>query len=167
MKHKTPFLKSLALVTAVATGLFFIQPQPVRAGDSEWATAGKILTGVVAAHVLTNGIPAHTRHREVTVHTTRVIRQPRHHVRHSVSRRRLHRIRRPRVLEYHHYETRYSENSDCRRRRNHWDRGSVIHRVGPNKRLYQPRVHGHPAFVQKRPFQGHPWITVKKHPSVW
>jgi len=49
--------KTLLSATAVAAvGAW--SAAPVRAGQSEWATAGKILTGVVAADILFNHVPA-------------------------------------------------------------------------------------------------------------
>lgn len=43
---------------ALATGLLLAGGQAARAGDRDWATAGKILTGVVIADVLFNHLPA-------------------------------------------------------------------------------------------------------------
>ncbi len=59
MKKLTLLLTTLALTAASAQNTY--------AGDKEWATAGKILTGVFAGSVLTRALePAHTR----TYHTT-------------------------------------------------------------------------------------------------
>jgi len=141
------------------------------AGDEEWATAGKILTGVVITHLLTNGLPydATVSGSYTTVSSCR--REIRTHAGgdsywRSSSCRRLHRdsSRHPALRRPHH-----SGHSK-------WDIGpkhgspacgAVIHQVDRHTRLYQPRVHDHPAFIQKRPFHGHPWVTVREHPSIW
>ncbi len=47
----TKKLISLAMVGLMLTAVI---PQPVRAGDEEWATAGKILTGLAVFQVLNN-----------------------------------------------------------------------------------------------------------------
>jgi hypothetical protein len=50
-------MKKLAvLMGAASVAVLALQPQPAYAGDREWATAGKILTGVVVGQVLLNGI---------------------------------------------------------------------------------------------------------------
>ena len=50
-------MKKLAvLIGAVSVAVLTLQPQPAYAGDHEWATAGKILTGVVVGQVLLNGL---------------------------------------------------------------------------------------------------------------
>lgn len=47
--------KTVAIAVAVAI-LAAVAPSPARAGDSEWATAGKILTGVIGVTILGNAI---------------------------------------------------------------------------------------------------------------
>ncbi len=51
MKRRVKFTGSLVGAALVLTG-FFSSPQSVYAGDSEWATVGKILTGVVGAGIV-------------------------------------------------------------------------------------------------------------------
>ncbi len=43
----------------------------------------------------------------------------------------------------------------------------VIRLIDARTRVYQPRIHGHPAVIQKRFSIYHPWVTVKSHPSIW
>ncbi|OGV68800.1 MAG: hypothetical protein A3K19_02495 [Lentisphaerae bacterium RIFOXYB12_FULL_65_16] len=47
--------KLAALMGAASVAVLALQPQPAYAGDHEWATAGKILTGVAIGQVLLNG----------------------------------------------------------------------------------------------------------------
>ncbi len=47
--------KTVAIAVAVAL-LAAVAPSPAPAGDSEWATAGKILTGVIGVTILGNAI---------------------------------------------------------------------------------------------------------------
>jgi len=61
MKKLTLLLTTLALTAASAPD--------ARAGDKEWATAGKILTGVFAGSVLTRALDPAPRH---VYHTTTV-----------------------------------------------------------------------------------------------
>ncbi len=50
---KKTILTATAIITLAAASL-----QSARAGDREWATAGKVLTGFVAATVLTHAVAA-------------------------------------------------------------------------------------------------------------
>ena len=47
--------KTVAIAVAVAF-LAAVAPSPASAGDSEWATAGKILTGVIGVTIIGNAI---------------------------------------------------------------------------------------------------------------
>ena len=66
-----PVMKRLtALVTTLALG--FALTQSAQAGDREWATAGKILTGVFAGSVLTRALepaPVYTYQSTTTYYT--------------------------------------------------------------------------------------------------
>lgn len=194
MKKKPQLVKLTAVLTVLALAIAGLTPPPAHAGDEEWATAGKILTGVVAGHILTHGLPTTSR-RHVTVHETRVIRS-----RHRGIPRRCRPAWRPAsrsrysvVVKIHEHEKhrhgrgckphRYERGAKGHRRGhdrhgqfNKHDRhphrdfngsGHIIHRIGPRKRLYQPRVHGHPAFIQVRCGRSGDWKTVRKHPSIW
>lgn len=46
-------------------------------------------------------------------------------------------------------------------------RGPIIRMIRNDYRLYQPRVHGHPAFLQRWSEYGNRWINMKKHPSIY
>lgn len=193
MKKKPQIIKVTAVLTALALTIAGLTPQPAQAGDEEWATAGKILTGVVAGHILTHGLPTTSR-RHVTVHETRVIRSHRRSVPRRcrpvwrpASRSRLSIVVKIDGHDKHHHGRgckphRYERGSKGHRghdrhghvkkhsRHPHRDFdgcGHIIHRVVPRKRLYQPRVHGHPAFIQVRRGRSGDWKNVRKHPSIW
>ena len=167
-------------VMVLALGL----PTRSYAGNKEWATAGKILTGVVAAHVLVNGFPVQVGRRPTVVQRTiiREYRTPNCRVeqyssRYSIPRSRYHRSsyyesRGRRHQPKRHYSGRRPKDGGSHQPKHHYSGrrpkdGGVTIWVSGNKRVYQPRVKGHDAFVQKRSFSGHPWVSVKKHPSIW
>lgn len=68
--------RTVAITCTGIVALGLLAPQPVKAGDSEWATAGKILTGLVAAHVLTGGLRCAPSPQRTHVVERRVIHQP-------------------------------------------------------------------------------------------
>ena len=53
----------------------------------------------------------------------------------------------------------------------YWDTGwpsdPVIVYLNSGRRLYQPRIHGHIAFVQIWSSYNQTWVTIGEHPSVW
>ena len=185
MKARHKILTGLVAVALVAAAM---QSPRAYAGDEEWATAGKILTGVVTAHVLVNGLPFEIRRRTPDRHRRGVYHESRKFGRHrSISRWRRHRSYRPRgrcssrteIRIYEDFGDGYSSSGHgkswhggcgCHRKSGHslivLD-DAVVVPVDHETRLYQPKVHGHVAFVQKRPFPGHPWTTEKQHPSIW
>ena len=73
MKHH---LRTTTLAVTVLTVAAVLAPPRTWAGDKEWATAGKILTGVVAAHVLLNGLPPARVPVPATVTVVREVRCP-------------------------------------------------------------------------------------------
>lgn len=162
-------MKSMrAWTTTALTGLVAWscwQPQTAVAGDKEWATAGKILTGVAVLQLFHHGldfrVERHPREVEARREPKRIdVRDRWSHPRYghtavhtcgSVCR--CHREPRPAVhhVDYNVRLTRdavYRDISDCRR-------------------VYQPRRRGHRAYVQTRPHASHPWVTAGEHPSIW
>lgn len=59
LRNKTVMLGAVTLMGTL------LAPAPARAGHGDWSTAGKILTGVVAADVLFNHLPLWARDRRV------------------------------------------------------------------------------------------------------
>jgi hypothetical protein len=47
------------------------------------------------------------------------------------------------------------------------DYDPVIIDTADGRRLYQPRIHGHPAFIQVWSDYHGEWIIVSQHPSIW
>ncbi len=64
MKTRSRTVTALGIGAAVALAL---HPIDSRAGDREWATAGKILAGVVGAQVLLGGLPCPPRTTEASL----------------------------------------------------------------------------------------------------
>lgn len=60
-------MKKLVVALSVTALLAASSAPSAQAGDKEWATAGKVLTGLIAASVLTDAVSSHHQAR----HTTR------------------------------------------------------------------------------------------------
>lgn len=72
-----PEVMKKLILTLTAAGILMMGVRPVQAGDREWATAGKILTGVVAASVLSQALQPSVGYTEVrTTHFGPRICQP-------------------------------------------------------------------------------------------
>ena len=111
---KTVVRKSIAatLVAPFVVGAGLMRAPEAQAGDEEWATVGKILTGVVAAHVLIDALPVH-HERRVVVHETRVVHRPVIHHRTVIHRPpRYQRFGRFRSLRRHGWRRGHGR-SDC------------------------------------------------------
>lgn len=167
---------TLAAAAVLVTALAASTPQ-AHAGRDEWATAGKILTGVVVAKVLTDHLDRDDDYKKVTVRETRVIRRTTHggtvrtghygrgRSHHQKLQNHRRGYRHPRQYQRPRgYRNHYRRDNNCH---SGFDRGRIIVEINTYRRLVQPRVHGHPAFIQRRPYVGHPWITVRKHPSIY
>lgn len=162
-----------------------LTPQ-AHAGQDEWATAGKIMAGFIGAHAISD-----LRQPRTSYHSTTVVR---HYdtapagtsiwyggcVRNT---RRYH----PRGHVRRHHNTVVIVDNHCPRTSHHgcshgsshhgggyheyhevtFIDGGVVRYVDSCTRIWQPRVRGHVAFIEERPFRGHPWIRGKKHPSIW
>jgi hypothetical protein len=167
MKTTRTHQRTFALISAVVIGLALLQGPRAQAGDQEWAVVGKVLTGVVAAHILF-GEPE-IRTRTVVVHRSpppvvhvprpcppRVAPAPRYH--HPRGRA----YGQTRKDNRHHCHLhRYHER--CDRTRGH----AVIRQLSRTRRIYQPRVRGHVAFIQERSNHGHDWVTISTCRSIW
>ncbi len=156
----------IAAVTATTLGAHVMMPTDVHGGQSEWATAGKILTGVVAARVIMN----HGRHHR------------QHNYRHHGYRRSCHQHTRTQVYHVspppvvHHttvHHTTYHNPCPTTTIHHHHvhqpciETGPVIIYRDSHQRVYQPRVHGHPAFVQVWSDCERRWVNTQTHPSVY
>jgi hypothetical protein len=156
------------LVSAVVVGLALVAAPRARAGDQEWAVVGKILTGVVAAHILF-GEPEIRATRTVVVHRepVRMVYAPRRCPPRVVVPPRYHHDRgRP----YGHMKEEKGRHCRSHQRYERCDRpygGAVIRQLSRTRRIYQPRVRGHVAFIQVRSHHGHEWATVGECRSIW
>ncbi len=60
-------MKKLVAIAVAAAFLAMMAPSPATAGDREWATAGKILTGIIGVTILGNAI-ANAQHYPAPVY---------------------------------------------------------------------------------------------------
>ena len=126
------------LIAVLAAGL--VMPAQTLAGDKEWATAGKILAGVVAFGVLTDGLQSDSCRTTERVVVREVYRPP--VVVHQVYRPPVvvRQVYRPAVV----YEScRSYRTGGCRAHR------PIIRYYGRNRHIAQPRLHGHPGMGRR------------------
>lgn len=159
---------SLTAAALILVGTLGI-PQKARAGDHEWSTAGKILTGLVAFQVL-GGIIKHEQgiHRRTAVSQSRSIynstprRTPRH-CRPAIdwrpAPRSVHQRPCPRTRTIIVEKT-------CRPVVRHRSKPIIV-KLEDGRRLYQPRVHGHKAFLQVFSEVSGEWVSIREYPSIW
>lgn len=190
MKTGNTILKMTAVLTALATALVALHPRQAYAGDEEWATAGKILTGVVASHILTKGLPEPPRPR-LTITRTQVNRRGYGRGRHRTRSKTVCRPARTkhtrdlsvvvRIGGDDDHGRRHSSRSGrhrsgrCERRHRHTRycrgyRGATIHYIGRNRRILKPRAPGRPVLVQVRRGRCGDWRTVRvihRHCRRW
>ena len=154
-------MKTRVIIAAATTAaMVSVSTNQAHAGQKEWATAGKILTGVVAATVIHQAIQpqvVHVRHAPPPQHRSRVT-----HVR----------------TTYRHPPsyggTHYRRTTTTRRVTTYYRpapvpicRGPVIIQLDRHTRLYQSRVYGHTAWVQNWCPHTRTWVSVRHHPSIW
>jgi len=146
---------ALAITIVVALCATLAMPRRTYAGDDEWATAGKILAGVVGLQVLQRGVRAGS-HRDY---------KGRHHD-HGHSRYHNYHGKRHR----HRYRiidrTRYRPRHDYSYRRDYLCDPIIIYE-SDCRRIYQPRIHGHTAYVQEWSPRCRKWVTIRTCDSVW
>ncbi len=166
--NHTKFVLPIIMAALLAQAL--VMPTQARAGQREWATVGKVLTGVIAANLLLD-IAAPPPRRASTVHslveihhrpaTTVVVRE---HVYGNVHRS----YRSP----HRGYERGYSiprrgytGRPIGRDYRRHAHRPPIIRYQGRRQRLVQPAIRGHRARVEA--YRNGVWVVVGCHPSIW
>jgi len=183
-------MKNTLTLTLIASCGLLLASRDIHAGDRDWATAGKILTGVVAADVLVNHLPAWQQQRQPnSVNTSRIVKDPPPPPFYC-----------PRQYDVSDYElspqpavipappsaavplpstavpaTPQEEippqvaaaGSTAAASAAAPEEPAVIHQLSPVKRIYQPRIQGHQAYVQERVSPNHPWVTVENYPSIW
>ena len=153
-----------ALITRMITGsmmIAIVQPAIVQAGQKEWATAGKILTGVVATSVITDAFTARTH-----VEPRRVGPSSFPHDRGVPGR--TPRISPPRPCPIDRFRARPQPPAwSYRHLHMPTSYPAIIVQKEPGQRLYQPAVHGHPAYLQVWSARENRWISIQTHPSIW
>ena len=122
MKTYTRIMTPIIALAIVAA--FCCIPQTAEAGDKEWATAGKILTGLVVLDALTD---ANHRYYGTRPANVRYDRPPQTY-------------RRDPVIRYVECGTR---------------------------RIYQPRIRGHVAYVQRWSSCDNNWVTIGTCESIY
>lgn len=137
-------LITAAMVITLGAALFV--PQPAQAGDKEIAAA---FAGFAAAAAWMNHHQQSEREQACEVVPARHGYMPaqRRGIAYSPSRR---------------YPARGSTYRRCAP-----PLGPVVRYSTPQRRVYQPRVHGHPAYVQVWSPRRRAWISVGRHPSIW
>ena len=143
--------------------LSLINPLTTYAGDKEWATAGKILTGFVAANILGD---VFVSKRYVGVNSPRYYRTPYYKCR-------------PKKRTYRNrgysanitWKTPRSYRRGCRPRRGYRAARKcvdpIIVHVEKGRRIYQPRIKGATAYLQVYSKVCNEWVNVEEYPSVW
>jgi len=174
------------LLTVLVTGAL-LQPQAAYAGDKEWATAGKILAGVTALHVFTKGFPIRSSQRHTTV-IRKTVTRSHGRSRHGYKSLPIPKCTPRRRPSYHH-RGRYEMNSRVYKHPHtsthryevyssvpdltdgeytlHFTHESVYMDISKYERIYQPRIRGAVAYLQKRHHGSSSWTTKSTHPSIW
>ena len=134
----------------VLTGSQLLTASPAAAGNREWATAGKILTGVVVGQVLFNGLGNQCNDQRtvyVERYTTYGYPPPP-----------------PPPPVYQEYRRTYycPPPPPCPP-----PRGPIVVYQDADRRLYQPPVRGHPAVVQEWSACEDRWVYMEGQPSVY
>lgn len=122
-----------------------------QAGQREWATAGKILTGVVIGGAILNACAPHVTKAEVVYERSGHRPEPRRGFQGPPRCE-------PPVMR--------SCPPPRVERRVVCDE-PIVRYMGDGRRLFQPRVHGHVAFIQVWSDMADEWVSIKEHPSIW
>ena len=157
---KRPML--IGIITAILA-ICFMNPSTMYGGDKEWAVAGKILTGVVAANVI-GDLFVSDRYVEV--------KRPRYN-------RRKNNNCRPKRRYYkdNTYSTditwrrshEYRQRSRAKKRyKKTWKCADpIIVHIEKGRRIYQPRVKGATAYLQVYSDVCNEWVNIEEYPSIW
>lgn len=144
--------KLTASVLALALAGAVFAPQQAAAGNDEWATAGKILAGVVGVSVLNN----HLKDRNVDYQTRTRYYRPKSRCRPQVTHRETVYVTRP-VVEVEP-EPVYTPAPV---------QGPVVVHLEEGRRLFQPRVRGATAYLQVWSEVCAEWVSIKEYPSIY
>ena len=141
----------------------FINPLTTYAGDKEWATAGKVLTGIIAANVIGDFF---VPERYAKVSSADYYRQSNYKCRPK---------RRP--YKNNRYSEKITWKKPIRYRRGRRTERSyrtvtkcsdpIIVHIQKGRRIYQPRVKGATAYLQVYSKVCKEWVNVEEYPSLW
>ncbi|MDP6450513.1 MAG: hypothetical protein QF773_06830 [Lentisphaeria bacterium] len=157
------------IITLAIVAAFCCIPQTAGAGDKEWATAGKILTGLVVLDALTDANHRYYGKRHANVRYERPQQTyRRNHSSGTTTRTTTYKRQRsnwrnrydsPRVnTRWPVYRT---ETYECRT-------DPVIRYVEyGTRRIYQPRIRGHVAYVQRWSSCDNNWVTIGTCESIY
>jgi len=167
MKSYTRIMTPIIAVAIIATCC--CMPQAVEAGDKEWATAGKILTGLVVLGALTDA-----NHRYYGNHYANVrYEQPQQRYRHRYNRGTT-----TRRTTYKRLRSNWCDRYDSPRVSTRWPvyrTETYEYRTDPviryieygTRRIYQPRIRGHVAYVQRWSSCDNNWVTIGTCESIY
>ncbi len=159
----TPII-ALAIIVALCC-----IPRTAEAGDKEWAAAGKILTGLVVLDALTG-----TTHRHYGNHYANV----RYERPQQKYRRNYNPCIKTRATTYRWQRSNWRDRYDSRSVNTRWPgyrtetyecrTDPVIRYIGcGTRRIYQPRIRGHVAYVQRWSSCENSWETIGTCKSIY
>ncbi len=153
--------KTVSWSLGVAVSVAMALPAPLRAGDKEWARVGKVLTGLAAVGAVAYAV------RPPPPPSVYVPCYP------SASERVIYVEREP-VIIRERVAVVLPSTPSRRWGYSEWGRSScedgtreIVIQTEPGRRLYQPAVRGHIAFVQEWDSCRREWVTKGSHPSIW
>ena len=151
-------------VLLVMVFLVSLYPEETRAGDKEWAAAGKILAGFTAAHVVSDILGAdHNVDVKFSSHTNycppRKARLRKRYNKYSNGRcdigwKKPNRFRK-RVAYKEVRKSAYSCDDP------------IIVFIEKGRRIYQPRIRGAKAYLQIYSSACNQWVSIEDYPSIW
>jgi hypothetical protein len=147
----------------IILSILAITPKSSFAGDKEWAVAGKILTGIVAANFIGQVIddsPYIERKRIRYSNNRYPVRRKGHknfkksyydcEVKKRAYDRQIFR-KKPRGFTSHSY---------C-------SKDPIIVHIEGGRRIYQPGIRGATAYLQVYSKACNEWVTLEEYPSIW
>jgi|GEM_PF-3965385 len=151
--------KTIGWGVTIMVALAMASPPPARAGDKEWARVGKVLTGLAVVGAVAYAVrppPPVYPSCPPPVYSERVVVVEREPV-----------IVRERIEIGCSPPPRHGGLSRWGRPACDDGLGEIVIQNEPGRRLYQPAVRGHIAFIQQWDPCRREWVTIGSHPSVW
>lgn len=157
------------IITLAIVAAFCCMPRTAEAGDKEWAAAGKILTGLVVLDALTGA-----NHRYYGKRYTNVCyEQPQ-----QAYRRKHNWGTTARTTTYRRQRSNWRDRYDSPRVNTRWPayrteaygcRTDPVIRYTEygTRRIYQPRIRGHVAYVQRWSSCDNNWVTIGTCESIY